>query len=35
MLTGTCLCDYAGFSELFCQEDLTDGIVDFVCTGMI
>ena len=35
MLTSTGFCDDTGFTHLLCHQDLTDGIVNLVRTGMI
>ena len=35
MLTGSCLGDHLFLSHTFCKQDLSDDIVDLVCTGMI
>ena len=35
MLSGTCFGDDAGLSHLLCHQNLSDGVIDFVCTGMV
>ena len=35
VLTGSGLCDDFLLTHTFCQQDLTDDIVDLVCTGVI
>ena len=35
MLSGTCLCDDARLTHLLGQQNLTDGVVDLVGTGMV
>ena len=35
MLTGTCLCDDTGLAHLLGQQNLTDGVVDLVGTGVV
>ena len=35
VLSGTCFGYDAAFAHTACQQNLPDGIVDFVCAGMI
>ena len=35
VLTGSCLCDDTGLAHLLCHQNLTDGIVDLVCSCMV
>ena len=35
VLAGTCLGDDTVFAHAACKEDLPDGIIDFVCSGVV
>lgn len=35
MLSGTSLGDDTGLAHLLCHQNLTNGVIDFVCTGMV